>query len=405
MRFKITLCQASKLIFIVYMFYEMALRRLFVDSNALSYGMLFIALLLQLMYDKRIKSNTNITMLLAFFVISLGSSYIVAVDYRRAAVYLFLFLKYVLMAHLVIRYSDVDKDIDFAVKLFIAVALFIAILVITVGYGEYRLTYSEDVNVNGIGVTMMFGIAFLLYYFIDKPKNILNTIVYISLTLFLLYITMRTVSKKAIIGSLLLLVLWFIVCYGKAFKNMGVVKRTIILVFLGIVAYFSYQWFINERSSVYQYLLFRFGRLNANDNGSTQERLYLIKEGFAQFLDNPIIGVGFNNFRYHNMYNTYSHCFYIELLVCCGLTGAALFFIPLLNVIRCFTYELRVSKLSGYYLLRTKCKYLLCIYFGLLLLAVTQIIFYEFELMYCLAVLFGYACLLRQGYLRDAETR
>ena len=74
-------------------------------------------------------------------------------------------------------------------------------------------------------------------------------------------------------------------------------------------------------------MLFTFGKSNSIYSRSTSDREFMIKEGWNIFLENPILGGGYNNFFYNTKTRyDYSHCNYIELLCSFGIVGTILYY-------------------------------------------------------------------------------
>lgn len=68
---------------------------------------------------------------------------------------------------------------------------------------------------------------------------------------------------------------------------------------------------------------------SGSDTGSTAERYYLASTALALWIDDIktfILGVGYDNFRYHNQLHTYSHSTVTETLVTTGIIGFVLYF-------------------------------------------------------------------------------
>lgn len=69
------------------------------------------------------------------------------------------------------------------------------------------------------------------------------------------------------------------------------------------------------------------GSINSADiDHSMHGRAVLREEAFEQFLQNPVLGIGYYNFQYFNRYGLYAHNNYLELLADLGLTGFVLYY-------------------------------------------------------------------------------
>ena len=74
-----------------------------------------------------------------------------------------------------------------------------------------------------------------------------------------------------------------------------------------------------------------FERLSTLFTGTETRRKLLYADSLTFFLASPIIGIGFNQYRFWSPYSTYSHSSYAEVLSCGGIIGTLIFFVPLLT--------------------------------------------------------------------------
>ena len=154
------------------------------------------------------------------------------------------------------------------------------------------------------------------------------------------------------------------------------------------VCVFAYQWYQSEYKEAFEFMMYRMGLLG--EGNSDSKRFEFIIEALKVFVENPIFGVGINNFRYYNpIEQTYSHCFYTEVLACTGLGGAVIFVYPIYKaakrVFKCNRDIMSHKKLSA------QGKYILCMLGVFLFINMTQIAFYEFNLMFFIMIFISYA--------------
>jgi O-antigen ligase len=358
----------------------------------MSYILLLCAFGFQVNEDHhRLIPTNTFWMLLLFAIFEFATSAIIAQDSQKSFTYLIVYLEYLVTFYLIRRYSENDQNVHFSVNAFVILTFLMALTTFFRGSEIYsRLSISESTNVNSVGVVMMFGIGLALYRFIRAKKNAKTIIALILFLLPCIYILVLTVSKKAIIGTAALLVGWMIICYGKAFSKMNFfVRLLIIALFIGI-GYYAYVWFTTTQANTYQYILYRFNSINdLSAERSSGERLALIREGLKIFSDHPVLGVGYNNYRYYSNIGLYSHCFYIEILACTGITGTLIFMIPLSSSFAKYMPLIKRAKNHDSWA-AIEAKYFLFIFLVLLVLSWTQIIFYEFTLMYVLSLLISF---------------
>ena len=75
-----------------------------------------------------------------------------------------------------------------------------------------------------------------------------------SITLLFMFCIIQTVSKKAILGAVLLLLLWFFLCFQATFLKMNWFIRLFLLVVLFLGAYYAYDWYTINYEQNYEYL-------------------------------------------------------------------------------------------------------------------------------------------------------
>ena len=410
MKGKINYTQISRLFFLAFLLFVQVLTS-FYNNVGIGYVLIFLALLFQIASDKLFLKGRTYLWLVAFAVFCFASSTFVAVDREKAYTYILVFLEYTAIFYLIHRYSEEDGNINFAITAFIILSVVMAVVSMFFGRSQLRISFSENINSNTIGVVCAFGMAFLLFRFIHEEKTMGRIILIVAILLLLAFVVVRTASKKSIITGAVLILLWIVFCYKQAFGNKNAVSRILTFSFIILISYLAYKWFVKEESAAVEYLMFRFGRLNANDGGSTEERIDLIKEGLNVFSTHFLLGVGFNNFRFYNSYNTYAHNLYIELLSSCGIIGTLIFLAPIIRSLSGYR-KLLYRGWKNERLQHTEHLYMLIIFLALLFLSFTQIIFYELPLMYIYGVTTAYISISsndlydnREVFIEDHQVR
>lgn len=398
MRLMISLISTSKFFFILYMVFSQVIKIAVFQSSGMSmiisYLLLMLAILSQLVCDKKLIINNAIKIFVLFGVFELLSSLIVATDRYEALSTLFLYFEFMLVMYLINRYVDSDNSIEFPLYAYILTALVMAFFQIFRGAGIKRISISDSLNVNTVGVQFMFAVGFLLYLFIRKKKTIISISLYVGIVLLFVYCILLTVSKKSILGVLVLIVFWALVCYRDAFIRINPFFRILLVVAIIATGYFAFIMFATRNASIQDNILLRFSRINdMSDNLSSGMRVRLIEEGFQTFLNHPFLGVGFNNSRYYNSLSTYTHCFYIEVLACSGAFGTVLFASGLGTI----GSNLRRKKRENNYVTKIEVdetKYMIVIFWVIIALGAVQIFFYMHNIMYAISVLSSYGYLI-----------
>jgi len=383
----VKLISISKLLFALYVFYESVLQYVISPITGLSYVLLFGAVMLLLIYNRRMIADRNAIMFLLFGVYVVTIGMLVAKDTNKVLTTAVHYFEYVIAFYLVGCYSREDKNIDFSVKTIILLGIIASLSQIFVGKSTIRQSIAENVNTNTTGIMITYALGFLLYYFIYIKKTRFRIILVSGIVLLFVFCIVQTGSKKGIITSGMLFLFWLWICYEEAFKKMNSMVRIIITITLIIGTYYAYKWYTTEYSDMYSYVQYRMENIGGL---STQERIHLIKEGFQIFLNHPLFGVGFNNARYYTYLSTYTHCFYTELLACTGIIGTLIFIIPMINVFAILMKKLNYDRYKNYRTENVKTKYLMVIYVMLLTMNLASIMLYMFSHFFAFSIINGY---------------
>lgn len=384
-------CQIlSKVFFAFYIVYTNVLSYSLLTIRGLSTALIAGAIMFQLLHDRfKLRLDKSFLALLLFASYAFVSGFLVAYDIDKALSTLLSFIEYLVVFYLVICYIISDGKPDFPMLVFILQALLTVVLMVFRGVGTKRISISDIVNVNTIGVTLAFAIGFVLYLIIAKNNRSVKWVIGIISIAILLIGVLLTVSKKAIIGGAVLIVLWAVFCYRSMFARIRLIWKLLILLGAVVTGVFVYRWFMSQYAFQIEVLLYRMDNLYVGD--SDQARIYYIKEGFRIFLSHPIFGVGLNNARYYNMLKeTYTHCLYSELPACTGIIGTFIFGYTLVRPWVIISKKRESFKRKDS-LLNTQTKYLLAIFVVFFAINFTQIAFYAQNLMYILAVITGFA--------------
>jgi len=184
-------------------------------------------------------------------------------------------------------------------------------------------------NPNALSVVMIISIFVSIVYltkYKEKSNVFLYYYQYINIIL-ALYLIIMTVSRKGIVFGFALVLLQVLV-------SMKDVKSFFRLIIIGVIGFFIFANFTNldDLWALYDKVIYRFTVLNEglahtdSHAGSTGIRLYLAEIGLELFKNNPLIGVGVNNFRTYSPGGLYSHNNYVELLAGVGLIGTMAFY-------------------------------------------------------------------------------
>lgn len=257
----------------------------------------------------------------------------------------------------------------------------IALLINPVNLGNGRYSIAESVNPNGLGMTFALGIWASLFFYSGKKLPALVTIVFVVL---LGYCSFLTGSRKVFIATVLLLVLWLCFCYLPGLKRENVIKAIAKFIGIIVVLVVLLSLFLREYSD--SILAERMLRLKYEITEGTRSNMY--RAGFLLFKEKPVFGYGFQGFR--AFYGTYSHATLVEVPVCGGIIGTAIYFIP---------YYISIRKCIKLWMLTRKDKELvreaetikmLLILWAMMLFYCTCIIHpYQFDSFIIFGIIFG----------------
>ena len=231
-------------------------------------------------------------------------------------------------------------------------------------------------NVNDYAFFLCTAINLILFsFYVDtKKKKIFfgNILKLIIILLFVMEISFLTLSKSGII-LMSLSIIYFIYLFNK-----NSVTRKILA---GIVVFIIYLVvnpnFILENFAVFARFTGMYDTLFIKglsyEDGSTIQRLSLIKDGVRLWSERPLFGWGPGQYRWINNvdFGYYSHNNFIELLVNFGLLGFSLFYSIHLYIFR------ELLKLKKMKQRSNEVNWLLLMLFSLLIFDLTAVTYYN----------------------------
>lgn len=382
----------SKVFFSVFFIYrEILSNNLFNGNGLIMWGLLIASLLFNFFaVGFKWDGNSDYLWFWLFIIYTIVSGMYVAKNTGLVSTWGTSFIISLIAFYLVLSYSKSDGHIDASINILIIVAL--AAIVVTRATGGMdlvRVSMSESANANSLGVMMMFAIAAVIYKINNAKKRLIEITPLVVLTLVFVYYMISTVSKKAILGTVILLLLWMFFCLPKQFSGSILTKwllsvSIVILVLLGFYIIFK-----NKEIERYKYIYDRISGIQSDE--STKERMALIREAWKIFLDHPVVGVGLNNCRYYiDIRETYSHSNYLELLSCTGLIGTFLFFKPVFSIIKNTVSKRNYHKKTRNNIF-VQSEYMIIIMAVILFIYISQIAIYDFTHIYMLAIMCAYS--------------
>lgn len=186
-------------------------------------------------------------------------------------------------------------------------------------------------NANDIGIMASIGILIAIMLFRDTNR-LMKLLLVFSIP-FLLYLDIMAASRKAI------LMLVICLCGMRILNNPTKVVKNILFITVGVCLT---MYLIFEVPFVYELIGWRMegmiallrGEATVADSSSIT-RAMMLNSAMQTFYDNPIFGVGMNNFRFFNIVRvTYAHNNFAEIAADLGILGLTAYYWIFLYIIK-----------------------------------------------------------------------
>lgn len=286
-----------------------------------------------------------------------------------------------------------DGSIKYVTNLMLFTSLLMTALLIVAPVrfteiGNAYYTFSKQVNPHIVGMFAVLGIWCLINKVYQKGSS--SVFLFICIVFLIgvyTYAIILANSRKSLIAEAIVLLLSFFPLIKFLKKKAGFAKRIFIYLFIAACIFLTVRVFmafgLMERTNIWDRLINQ-----QNDEGNTN-RWLLIKDGLRVFSEHPIFGVGLDNYRFNSTVGeAYTHCTYSEILSCCGIVGTlpfVLFFIALFRKVLAVVPQKAADRFAK----RLTVSMLLMT----LVLAWTQILFYQRIWMIILAIAAAYSAL------------
>ncbi|SHM85168.1 O-antigen ligase [Chitinophaga jiangningensis] len=223
---------------------------------------------------------------------------------------------YSTMTTLVLIYSFVNYSL----------ALGIPVFAFLENHDEEMMRFiGTELNPNYLSIMLMFSIflSLLAFHRHELKSNAAKGIHVVNILL-ALYTIFLTASRKGIGFSLLLIFFYLMINIRSLLGSFKTIAFAAIAVV--VASFFLKGDFISENLAP---AFDRIGRLfltigGRDSEGSTEDRVRFIREGWEQFTASPIVGYGAASFKYY--YHFYAHNNYIELLFGVGFLGPVIYY-------------------------------------------------------------------------------
>ena len=316
-------------------------------------------------------------LILAAYAVATGA--FVAVDLMttiRSAVTL---MAYAVVCIAICYVSAEEKSFEWILKILVALALLCSLYTLFRGteWAEYGITMSATNNPHNLAGVLNLGVFSMAYLCRDREKKLsfFSTV----LILLFIFVTIRCGSRKYLLASTLLVGIWVWAIIKDGWKHGDANRKIAMVIVLFGFAGMAFFYFRNIFMGSDIYL-----RMQNNNDQGNQNRLWMYKLAWKIFLDHPLFGGGYDQFRYWSGLGGYSHSTYAEAIADIGFVGCMLYFVPILSTsYRAFRRALNSGRSYGDYLLFAFC----C---SELFIGVGQIFFMEFHHFLAWTILFFY---------------
>lgn len=279
--------------------------------------LLSIALFFYFM-KSRIVIPKDLAIYAIFIAYSFCAGLLIAVDIGLVVTAIVDIVKYFIISIIIfVLITHTRKGAEKIAHIFVWNETFLALLLPIKG-----VPWSEDVNrieflyrsTNIVSMELFIGLIALGYLFLSCRKGKINFL-YILQVIVLVTGILLSGSRKILVGIIVLICLYLLCLFFSNQVNMR--KKIKIMLALMMTApigffylfYFTYigqRFFVQNNGDLYREALFKFG--------------------IESFLEHPLLGLGFNNFRYYHG-GTYSHNVFSELLSCTGVFGLLIYIV------------------------------------------------------------------------------
>lgn len=243
------------------------------------------------------------------------------------------YASYTLMCIAICYVTYNEKDFRWLTKLLVCISLVCCLQVTFKGYHKafYGYVMSENNNPNSLGLVLDLGIFGIIYSF-SKIKQTYLKVLCIGMILYFLAIIVGCGSRKCLIAAAIIILLWMIPLAREKMAAASLFNKGLILLFalLVIVAVVYYYNHVYIYTNSYNRMTILGDTTDAGGSSAKRELYY--KLAVESFIQHPVFGIGFQQFKYTNKYGAFSHSTYAEALASWGAVGCVIYFIPVFGV-------------------------------------------------------------------------
>ena len=220
--------------------------------------------------------------------------------------------------------SAVEGSFEWVLKVLIVLAIVCAVYalfrgVYWVGYGR---TLSLTNNPHSFAAVMNLGIFSAAFSRRNKERSV--SLFSALLILFFFYSIMECGSRKYLIVSLGLVFIWLFASFKDQWMKSNSQQRIIWTVLSAVFLLLAVYYFRRMYSQSSLYL-----RMQDTDDTGNQNRIRMYLKAWDIFLEHPIFGAGYDQYKYLSGTGGYSHSTYAEAIADFGFVGCIMYFSPI----------------------------------------------------------------------------
>ena len=275
--------------------------------------------------------------------------------------------------------SAEEKSLEwmYTVLIFLAIICSTYMLAFGTEYKGYGRTLSQRNNPHVFAAVMNLGIFSTAYK--CRKFDLKEFVCSGFLILLFLYCIVECGSRKYLIVSLFLVAIWGLTYSVSIWKKNDKNQRFLFFLALIIVSLLAIYYYRTE----YVNSLSHSRMLNSQDQGNVG-RIKMYQYALKIFLDRPLFGGGYDQFKYWSGIGGYAHSTYAEAIADFGFFGCVVYFVPIISV----TIEIIKQAL---YKKKSYSSKLLCAFcISELFIGIGQIFFMEFYLFLAWLIIFSF---------------
>ena len=376
----------TKISAIVLIFYILFYLQVWGDNHIVLYGSAMIVVLswgvycLHIGYVDLAKVPYGIWNNIIMVIYALLTGIIVAYDYSTVISSSITFVAFSIVCIAISYVSSEEGSFDWVLYILVVLAIVCSVYAFFNGavWENYGKTLSLTNNPHAFAAVMnlgIFSVAFLNKY--ERNAYSLASAFIIAL---LFYSIIECGSRKYLIASSCIIGIWIWSFFKKRWETSDLQQRvllllTLMLVLIIVLVFYRYVY-LNSLAAK---------RMMSNDDLGDQKRIQFYRQAWEIFKDRPLLGGGYDQFRYYSGAHGYAHSTYAEAIADFGAIGCILYFSPLIGV----TIQIinnAIFKSRDY---RSMLLLALCI--AEIFLGIGQIFFMEFYHFIAWTIIFNYS--------------